>query len=265
MLGSALQLGEDRQIVAGFLRIRMRHFQQHGAVALHDQRPIHNRRAYRGRRWGADLGQAGRTAVMDASGSVRSMSARRSRARSRPPPRDGGLQQVVGVGAVGQPDGDRHRHLRTDRVLELAHQPCLPGLLGSADGRFAQPGDERAGRVRRRDAHDRTAALPPHRQDAALGILGDHRIARVGEVPVDDLGVEAADAASGGSAAQPDRGEVLVDVELARAGCGRRCARSCGLPLRARCAGCRRSVRRGGCRIAPPYRRAGSRAVAGCR
>jgi hypothetical protein len=43
VLWSPLQLGEDRELVAGVVGVRVRHLEQHGAVTLHDQRPVrHN-------------------------------------------------------------------------------------------------------------------------------------------------------------------------------------------------------------------------------
>ena len=43
VLGRALQLGEDREFVAGVVGVGVRDFEQHGAVALHDQGPVsHN-------------------------------------------------------------------------------------------------------------------------------------------------------------------------------------------------------------------------------
>ena len=43
VLGGALQLGEDRELVAGVVGVGMRDLEQHGAVALHDQGAVrHN-------------------------------------------------------------------------------------------------------------------------------------------------------------------------------------------------------------------------------
>ena len=50
VLGRALELGEDRQFVAGALGVRVRHFEQHGAVALHDEGAVsHKGQFYRAR------------------------------------------------------------------------------------------------------------------------------------------------------------------------------------------------------------------------
>ena len=37
VLGGALELGEDREVVAGVFGERVRDLEQHGAVALHDE------------------------------------------------------------------------------------------------------------------------------------------------------------------------------------------------------------------------------------
>jgi hypothetical protein len=48
VLGSPLELGEDRQLVPRALGVGVRHLEQHRSVALHDQRSVsHNVRVYR--------------------------------------------------------------------------------------------------------------------------------------------------------------------------------------------------------------------------
>ncbi len=47
VLRGALQFGEDGEFVAGVVGVRMRHFEQHGAVALHDEGAVrHNVQVY---------------------------------------------------------------------------------------------------------------------------------------------------------------------------------------------------------------------------
>src|SRR5690606_17327079 len=109
VLRCAFQLGEHREVVAGVGSIRMRDLQQHGAVALNDERAVsHNVPVYRrcelrslsmwkggtasrqarlvstsSTRLGGE--RAGETPAMLDRGRVRSISELRSRARSRPP------------------------------------------------------------------------------------------------------------------------------------------------------------------------------------
>ena len=84
VLGRALELGEDREVVPGVFGVRVRDLEQHGAVALHDEWAVrHNGRVY-ARSLRRHPAGAGATDAMAESGRVRSMSALRSRARSRP-------------------------------------------------------------------------------------------------------------------------------------------------------------------------------------
>ena len=168
--------------------IGMRDFEQHGAVALHDQGAVrHNRPVYAVRRRpdrgarqrGSDARRCSRAAAC-----ARCRRAR-SRARSRPPRERRRLEQVVD--ARGRP-ACRTRHgdgqLGPDGQLEL---PGQPGLRRSRSAR------RRAGRAASRDqAQRRRSAAPrrPRRGAArrraialAVGVLRDDRVARVGERP----------------------------------------------------------------------------------
>src|SRR6218665_2348563 len=89
VLGSPLELGEDREPVAGIRGERVRYLEEHSAVALHNEWAIrHKGRFYGSRGAGVECYCAcpvvGRTAIIAESGRVRSMSDRASRARSRP-------------------------------------------------------------------------------------------------------------------------------------------------------------------------------------
>jgi hypothetical protein len=88
VLGGALQLGEDGQVVARILGERVRDFEQNRAVTLNNQRAIrHSRQSYARSALRLALAYgAGVMLMMLDRGNVRSMSARRSLARKRPPP-----------------------------------------------------------------------------------------------------------------------------------------------------------------------------------
>ena len=157
VLGRAFELGEDRELVPRAFGVRMGYFQQHRPVALHDERAVsHRDRVYRAGRSGrghsrpsapvADGLQAGRTLTMLDTGSVRSMSAARSRPRRRPPPSPVASRVNERSDAVRQP----HHHLDDrpgpHRLLELATEPCGIRIRRM---RLAEPRDERRERVPR--------------------------------------------------------------------------------------------------------------------
>ena len=157
VLGRALELGEDRELVARRLGVRVCDFEQHSPVALHDERTVsHKGQSYSGGWMAADRGlrrearnqDAGRTLTMLDTGSVRSTSAPRSRPRRRPPPSPEASRVSDALGAVGHPHDDDDHRLRAHRLLELAAEP---GRIGIRLVSRAQGGDQPRIRVARLD------------------------------------------------------------------------------------------------------------------
>ena len=128
VLGCALELGEDRELVARGLGVAMRHLEQHGAIALHDEWAVrHNGPFYAGRAAPTDSGHRSHAddarhgeGPLDVGAPVAPPQAAAAEA--------GRLEGELPARAVGKGDDDGDDGLRAHRRVQLPAEPRGVGV-----------------------------------------------------------------------------------------------------------------------------------------